>query len=169
MMILIAQHLLANYIKVWYNPGKGEAVAKDKLSDLDVDAKLLIPEDDEESFEEELTLSELIGPKPQKDSLPAHIKRSHKTEEDEWNYSILTSHSDKLVLKVGTREQAQQKRNRLYNARTYLKYVEKIKHGLPVYEGPLDDWTLCLTERAGVWCIMALNLKLKEGWVEEEV
>jgi len=138
------------------------------LDNLKADTDLLVPEDDEFFTDpEELSPAAPQILKPQKSSLPAHIKRSHKTEEDEWNFGILTSHTNKLALRVGTKEQAQLKRNRLYNARTYLKYVEKTRRDLLAYEGPLDDWTLCLQERGSVWYVVALNLKLEEGWLEE--
>ena len=141
-------------------------MGKDKLGsnlldDLQVDENLITPEDEEPFFQENPVLNS------QKSSLPAHIKRSHKIEEDEWNFGILTSHVEKLSLRVGTKERAQQKRNRLYNARTYLKYTERGRLNMPVYEGPLDDWTLCLEERDGTWFVVALNLKLDGGWVEE--
>ena len=136
------------------------------LDDLNVDADLLKPEELEEFFEAGPSIPVPVNTATNV-SLPAHIKRSHKIEEDEWKFSILCSSSNRISLRVGTKEQAILKRNRLYNARTYLKYSEKNRLGLPVYEGPLDDWSLSLQELEDGWYIIAINLKLHEGWQED--
>jgi hypothetical protein len=140
---------------------------KNILDNLKVDEKLLKPEAEPDwaEAEDDLTLPRLAT-QDTKSSLPAHIKRSHKKEEDEWNYIILPTASVRLSLKAGSEAQARLKRNKLYNARTYLKYVHKIQHEQAAYTGPLDDWTLVLENKEGVWYIVALNISVDE-WIEE--
>ena len=141
-----------------------------KLDDIEIDEKILKPEE-EEIFEEQEEQQEQLAlphdPAAAKFTLPAHIKRSHRTEEDDWNFNILTASKNRLSLKVGTKEMAKHKRSKLYNARTYLKYIERLRVDDPTYCSPLDDWTLILQEREGCWYIVALNTKLSDGWEEE--
>ncbi len=138
-------------------------MGRDSLDDLEADESLLSP-DEQAVFNADVGIAAALGRKPI--HLPAHIVRSHKMEEDEWNFSILTAAKDRLSLKVGSKEKARQKRTRLYNARTYLRYVERMRLKEIAYEGPLDDWTLMLEENDGVWYVVALNIKLNEGWQE---
>ena len=141
---------------------------KDPFAELEIDETILAHEE-EKGFEinDEDFLLPVLKPGDLKVSLPAHIKRSHKAEEDEWHFGILCAASDQVVLRVGTREAAALKRNKLYNARTYLKYSEANRLQDPTHRSELDNWTLVLKEHNKVWYVVAINLKLDNEWTEE--
>lgn len=143
-------------------------MGKDPFENLNLDGQDMKPLEDK-FFEDdqELPAPPNVSAKEAQPSLPAHIKRSHPREEELWRMNILPSATDQLSLKIGSKRKAQQMRNRLYNARTYLKYSDKIRVDDPTYKNPLDDWTLLIEERKGIWYIIALNLHLDEGFVEE--
>ena len=138
--------------------------SKDPFEELEVDESLLKPKSDE-IFEE--AQAPVLSEEDKKFRLPAHLSRSHKREEDDWNYNILTSNKNRLRLKVGTHEMAINKRRKLYSARSYLKYVWKLQHELPVYEGPLDDWTLMIQHYGEDWYVVAINIGIEEFMWEE--
>ena len=146
---------------------------KDPFADLEIDDSILEPEDDQYFKDEDAPptpdLSQLT-PEQLKSNIPAHLRRrSHQKEQELWRMNIVTSASDRLVLRIGTKKAADVMRTRLYHARTYLQIVDKARLG-PTYENPLDNWSLTLEEINGVWCIVALRLDLKElmsdGFVE---
>ena len=144
--------------------GKDKDKDTDPFDELEIDESILATTDD--------SIATTYAPPPSipkgtKLTLPAHIKRSHKQEEDTWHYQILVCAEDTLYLRCGSRRMADLKRNKLYNARTYLKYSENLRLRDPTHKSELDHWTLCVEEFKDGWYVVARNLKLDE-WTTDK-
>ncbi|KKN65188.1 hypothetical protein LCGC14_0483640 [marine sediment metagenome] len=138
-------------------------MGKDKksnlLDDLDVDADLLKPQEDENV---DVELNEFLSTIPQAPrKLQAHLlRRSLQREQNQWN-DILLNPEDTLYMKFPSKLAAQSKRTRLYHARTYLMLTyAQVKEYNYIAE-QLAAYSLSIVERSGTFYIAILNLGIE--------
>ena len=138
-------------------------MGKDKnsnlLDDLEIDADLLKPQEDDEI---DVELNEFLSTIPRVEKkLPAHLlRRSLEREQNQWK-DIVLSPEDTLYMKFPSKLAAQTKRTRLYHARTYLMltYAQVPEYNYKAEQ--LAAYSLAIKEIDGKYYIAILNLGLE--------